>query len=387
MQIHKRFNYRVYPNKSTEHRLGQWNSALKQLWNLANEQRRNGYGRPNGEKIYPTAFDQGKELTELRKIAPWIKDVPRHVCVSILDRLEKAWKRCFEQISSTPRWKKKNDCVSFSEFDKTYFNVIGNKLKFPKLYPMKIVLSRPLEGKPKSCTIFKDGDQWFASIECEIDLPDPAPRTEPRVGIDRGTTNIIADSDRRLVINPKFFEASMKQLARAQRTVSRRVKGSKNQEKANNKVMRLHRKIRRQRDHFLHVESTHYAKSHGTVVVEDLKVKNMVKGNLGRQINDAGWSIFATYLKYKLEWSGGVFVEVDPRYTSQTCAVCDHVDRNSRSGEKFKCTNCGHEDHADLNASMVILSRQSLATQPVEGSRKRAPRRSRKTKVLREATV
>jgi putative transposase len=219
---------------------------------------------------------------------------------------------------------------------------------------------------------------------CEVDTTDPTPRVEPKVGIDLGITNIIADSDRRLLKNPKFFEASMNKLARAQRTVSRRLKGSKNRSKAKSKVSRIERKIRRQRDHFLHVESTRYAKSHGIVILEDLKVTNMVKGNLGRQINDAGWGKFSQYLKYKLKWSGGVFVEVDPRYSSQTCAVCNHVDRASRSGEKFKCTNCGHEDHADLNASIVILNRQSLAIQPVEGSRDCTPRRSRKYRNLKE---
>ncbi len=384
---YKCFKYRIYPNKSTIIRLGQWNSALKQLWNLANEQRLNGYGRPQGEKIYPTAFDQGKELTQIRKIAPWLNDVPRHVMVNCLDRLDFAWERCFNKTSNRPKWKKKTDYVSFTEFDNLQFRIRRGKLKFPKLAPIKISQHRPLQGKPKSCTIKRDGDQWFVSITCEVETSIPAPRTEPRVGIDRGITNIIADSDRRLVKNPKFFETSMKKLARAQRTAARRVKGSSNRKKANKKVMRLHRKIRYQRDHFCHVESSRYAKSHGIVVLEKLNVSGMVQGNLGRQINDAGWSKFATYLKYKLETSGGYYLEVDPRYTSQTCAVCNHVDRASRSGEKFKCTNCGHEDHADLNASTVILSRQSLATQPVEGSSKRAPRRSRKTKALKEAMV
>ncbi len=115
MLIHKRFNYRVYPNKSTISRLDRWNSALKWLWNLANEQRRNGYARPNGEKIYPSYFKQSSELTDLRKIAPWIKDVPRHVAESRLNNLDLAWQHCFDKISSTPKWKRKTDYLSFHE--------------------------------------------------------------------------------------------------------------------------------------------------------------------------------------------------------------------------------------------------------------------------------
>jgi putative transposase len=387
MIIHERFNYRVYPNKTTISRLDQWNSALKWLWNLANEQRRNGYSRPAGEKIYPSAFGQGKELTALRKLAPWIEDVPRHVAIKMLDNLDQAWRLCFDKISGTPKWKKKSTYVSFTEFDHLQFSVRGNKLKFPKLAPMKIVMSRPLEGKPKSCTLKRDGDQWFVSIMCEVEISDPEPRHEPKVGIDRGVRNIIADSDRRLVENPKFLDKVLNKLVRAQRTVSRRVKGSKNQAKAKNRVMRINRTVRRQRNHFLHEESTHYAKSHGTVVLEDLNTAGMIKGNCSRQIADSGWGMFAQYLKYKLQWSGGQFLEVPAQYSSQTCAACYHVDRASRSGDKFKCTKCGHEDHADLNAAVIVLNRQSLAIQPVEGSSKRAPRRSRKTKSVKAEMV
>jgi putative transposase len=378
VKIYKRFNYRIYPNKSTIARLDGWNSALKWLWNLAHEQRKSGYGRPQGEKVYPSFFQQQKQLTELRKVAPWISDVPRHVCSEVLSALDQAWIRCFKKTANAPKWKKKRDQLSFSESDPKTWNLRENRLHFPKLSPIKTVVSRPLEGKPKTCTIKRDGDQWFVSIVCEVEIPDPEPRTSPRVGIDRGLKSFSADSDKRLVPGPKFLERSLTRLGRAQRTVARRVKGSKNRDKAKCKVMRIHRKIRRQRDHFLHVESSHYAKSHGVVVLENLNVKGMVQGNLGRGISDAGWSKFAQYLKYKLEWSGGTLLEVPAQYTSQTCALCDHVDRASRSGDKFQCTQCGHQDHADLNAALNILSRASRSVQPVEGSSPKTPRRSRK---------
>jgi putative transposase len=337
-----------------------------------------GYGRPSGEKIYTSFFSQQKQLTDLRKVAPWIKDVPRHIAVQLLVNLDRAWQRCFSKTSDQPRWKKRSDQLSFTEFDSTAWSLIGNRLHFPKLALIDVVRHRPLEGKPKTCTIKRDGDQWFVSIVCEVEIADPLPRTSSRVGIDRGLSIFSADSEGRLVPGPKFLERTLKRLGRAQRTVARRIKGSKNRDKAKCKVMRIHRKIRRQRDHFLHVESSHYAKSHGVVVLENLNVKGMVQGNLGRGISDAGWSKFAQYLKYKLEWSGGTLLEVPAHYTSQTCAVCGHVDRASRSGDKFRCTQCGHQDHADLNAALNILSRASRSVQPVEGSSPKTPRRSRK---------
>jgi putative transposase len=332
--------------------------------------------------VYPTAFDQGKELTQLRKQAEWINDVPRHVCVSILDRLEKAWEKCFCKICKRPKWKKRKDHVSFKEFDSLQFYVRGNKLKFPKLPLIPIVMSRTLEGKPKSCTIKRDGDQWFACIMCEVDIGTPEPRIESPIGIDRGVRNMIADSNDRIVNNPKFLNKSLRKLARAQKSVSRKVQGSKNKQKAYNKVSRIHRTIRRQREHFIHVESTHYTKSHGIVVLEDLKTKNMIRvgGGLSRSIGDSGWGIFARFLAYKLQWSGGNLYEVPAHYTSQTCFACNHVDRASRIGDRFKCTKCGHTDHADTNGAKIVLARWSPACQPVEGSSQRAPRRSRKSK-------
>lgn len=383
MIVNKAFKYRIYPNKATVSRLDQWNSILKCLWNLANEQRIIGHGRSQGEKIYPSFFSQDKELTHLRKEFSWMNDVPRHVANMLLQQLDTAWDRCLQKISLAPKWKKKLDYLSFTEFDHLQFHIRSNRrLKFPKLPPIPIVISRPLEGKPKSCTIKRDGDQWFASIVCEVDIPDPETRTEPRIGIDRGIRNVIADSDGRLVENPKFLNKALKKLARAQRSVSRKVKGSNNREKAKNRVSRIHRTIRRQRDHFIHVESSRYAKSHGTVVLEKLETDNMIRvgGGLSRNIGDSGWGMFAQFLEYKLKWSGGILGKVNPAYTSQTCAACDHVDRASRCGDRFKCTKCGHADHADTNGAKIVLARWSPACQPVEGSSQRIPRRSRKFK-------
>lgn len=380
MVIYKTLLYRVYPCKTVTSRLDQWNYALRQLWNIANEQRIMGISRPKGEKVFTSVFTQGAELTQLRKIAPWLKDVPRHVCVAILDNLHKSWDSFFNGVSGKPRWKNRKDYVSFTEFDYKGWAIYGNKLKFPKLPPIPIVMSRPLEGKPKSCTIKRDGDQWFACIICEVDIGTPEPRTSPQIGIDRGTRNLIADSEGRIINNPKFLDKSLKKLARAQKSASRKVKGSKNQQKAFNRVNRIHRTIRRQREHFLHVESTRYAKSHGVVVVEDLKTKNMLQigGGLARNIGDSGWGMFSRFLEYKLQWSGGSLHKVNPAYTSQTCIKCNHVDRNSRCGDRFKCTECGNQEHADLNAAKVILARWSPACQPVEGSSQRTPQRSRK---------
>jgi len=381
--IHKAFHYRVYPTAAQVARMGQWDGALRFLWNLALEQRLMGLHRT--DKVYPTAFDQINDLTELRTELPWLADVPRNVCAQLLVELDKAWQRCFQRIARAPRWKRKGrDVLSLTEPHSKTWRLAGGSVRFPKLGNLRTVIHRPIEGKPKSCTIRRDGDQWFVSIMCEIDVVDPAQRSDPIVGIDLGVTNLLADSDGRIVPNPKHLERASKRLARAQRSVSRKRKGSNNRSKATLRVARLHRKVRRQRDHVLHVESTRYAKSHGVIVIEDLKIGNMTasaagtveapgtnvshKRGLNRSILAAGWGRFAWILGYKLAWSGGTLIKVPAAYSSQTCAECGRVDAASRHGERFCCTACGYVDHADVNASKNLKARANRSCQPVEAS-------------------
>lgn len=380
MLVHKGFRYRVYPTPAQETRLLAWEAALRFLWNLANEQRRMAYDRPKCWRRYPTAFDQINELTALRAELPWLGDVPRNVCGQLLVELDLSWQRCFEKLARGPRWKRKGrDFLGLTEPHPKAWRLDGTTLRFPKLGNLRAVVHRPLEGTPKTCTLRREGDQWFASIMCEIELPDPAPRTAPVVAIDVGIANFGATSDGELIPNPEPLKASLVRLARAQRIVARRKKGSKNREKAKLRVARLHRKVRRQREHHLHVLSARFAKSHGVVVLEKLNVAGMIRGNCSRGIADAGWSRFAEMLRYKLAWSGGTLIEVPAAYSSQTCSQCGAIDANSRRSQAvFCCTACGFSDHADLNAAKVLKSRANRSAKPVDGSLPEGPGRSRK---------
>ena len=147
--------------------------------------------------------------------------------------------------------------------------------------------------------------------------------------------------------------------------------------------MRLHRKVRRQRECVLHRLSSTYAKSHGMVILEQLNVQGMIKNrHLARHIAGASWGRFGEMLRYKLAWSGGQFVEVPAHYSSQTCSACGGQDAESRRGERFCCTSCGYVDHADLNAAKVLKSRANRSALPLEGSLKLGSLRKRKSKVV-----
>ena len=379
---HKAFRFRVYPTPRQEARLRSWENTLRSLWNLAHEQRLMGYGRSKSERRYPTAFDQINELTALRAEFPWFADVPRNVCAQLLVELDKAWQRCFTKLARTPRWKRKgHDEPGLCEPHPKAWRIDGHVLRFPKLGPMRIVAHLALEGVPKTCTLKRDGDQWFASVACEISVADPPPRTEPVIALDRGVVNIVADSDGRILKNPRFYEHAMRRLARAQRVVSRRKKGSRNREKAKARVMRLSRKVRRQRDHVLHGISSTYAKSHGTVVVEALRTKDMIRvgGGLARSIGAVGWGRLIEQLRYKLAWSGGSLIEVNPAYSSQTCSACGHVAAESRCSQaSFVCVACGLVEHADVNAARVLKSRANRSALLGEGTVPEAAQRTKK---------
>lgn len=377
MILRRGFRYRLYPTPEQVLRLNQWGGACRFLWNLAQAQRLQAMGRPKDERKYHTAFDQINELTDLRAEVEWIADVPRNVLTQVLVELDRAWQRCFKGLGKRPLFKRKGrNQAPLIEPHSKLFRVQGESVVFPKLGAIPAVIHRAIEGKAKTCAIVRDGDAWFACIACEVELPEPTPSTKPAVAIDLGVVNLIADSNGRTVPNPRPFEQNRRRLARGQRKVARRKKGSKNQHKARTKVARLQRKVRRQRDHILHVESNHYAKNHGTVIVEALKVRSMTrsakgtpeepgtnvvqKAGLNRTILDGGWSRFVNFVRYKVLPEGGSVVEVPAAYSSQTCAVCGVIDEASRrSQSKFECVVCGHKDHADTNAAKVLLSRGS----------------------------
>jgi putative transposase len=297
--------------------------------------------------------------------------------------LDYAWQRWFKRISGSPKFKTKHSSkISITETDPGVLSIKGTRLKFPKIGTVRIVLHRPLEGKIKSCTIKKEVDRWTVYVLCEVEIDTNVsiPTGNKDIGIDRGVINILADSNDHLVKNPCFFKRLSRKLAKAQRQVDCKVKGSSNREKAKLRVSKIHRKISNQRKHFMHQLSTRYVNNHDTIVIEKLNVQGMVKSNCASRIQDSGWSILAEMLKYKSTWQSKKLIEVNAHYSSQTCNYCNHVDKDSRKGEKFLCTKCGHCEHADTNAAKVILSRMNNPAKPAEESFPRKPLRTRKVK-------
>jgi putative transposase len=261
------------------------------------------------------------------------------------------------------------------------FTVGSDHVVFPKLGKIEAVIHRPLGGKQKAITITRDADEWYASVMCEVEIADPVLSTKPTVGIDRGVVNLLADSDGRMVPADLTREAKMRtKIAHAQRVIARRKKGSKNRQKAIDRLARIHQTQRRQREHVLHVESCYYAQNYGVIVIERLNVRGMTvsaagtteepgtnvrqKAGLNRSILASGWGKFAEMAKYKVIPEGASVIERDPAYSSCECSACGVVDKASRRTQsEFCCTGCGHAENADTNAAKVMKKRGCTAAE------------------------
>ncbi|MEF9426896.1 MAG: transposase [Candidatus Mariimomonas ferrooxydans] len=197
--------------------------------------------------------------------------------------------------------------------------------------------------------------------------------SDAEIGIDAGIKCFATFSDGSMVQGVNSFRRHEERLAREQRRLSRKQKGSNNRKKQKKKISRLHQKISNVRSDFLHKLSTEISKNHATVYVEGLHIRNMsssargtiedpglgvrAKSGLNKSILDQGWGEFKRQLGYKLLWKGGKLIEVDFRYTSQTCSCCGFKAKENRLSQAvFRCVACGHEENADVNAARNILT-------------------------------
>ena len=371
------YRFRVYPTRKQMDRLDAWQHTLRTLWNSANEQRMLRMRRSYG--VWPTYNRQAKELTELRSACSWQRDVPTDFSQPLLRTVDTAWKDFFAKRKGVPRFKAKGrDFATMRTNAPKSFRVARKRIKLPKLGWVKIRAHRPIVGTPKVISLTKDIDHWFASIVCEISEVDPThPCKDKAIGLDMGISKAVADSDGKFVVNPKFMKRQAVQLARRQRRLARKKKGSNRRVKAKKAVARVHRKIRNQRKDWQHKLTNDYANSHGIIVVEALKVSNMMrsakgtaekpgrnvraKSGLNRSIADVGWGEIRRQLEYKSQWRGGRLIEVDPRNTSRQCRICKHTAKENRATQAlFSCIACGHTEHADTHAAKNILARAGI---------------------------
>ena len=201
------------------------------------------------------------------------------------------------------------------------------------------------------------GGKWYANLTAEEEVPENLTNGTKSTGIDMGLKHFAVLSDSTEIETPKYYRKSEKKLAKQQRRLSRKKKGSNNRGKAKTKVAKLHATITNQRKDFLHKTSLVVVTNHDVIAMEDLKVKNMVKNHhLAKSIHDASWSTFKNYVEYKCRRYGKLFIVVPPQGTSQTCLCGAHVPKDL-SVRVHRCPICGLVMPRDLVSAKLIERR------------------------------
>jgi len=201
---------------------------------------------------------------------------------------------------------------------------------------------------------------WFAILVAETeDVPTIEPKTA--IGVDVGLKTLAATSAGELIEYPNYLRTEEKKLAKAQKELSRKKKGSNNRAKAKLKVAKIHRKITRCRDDYLHKVSRHLTDSADMVVFENLNIQGMVKNHhLAKSIADHSWGKLIQFTQSKAAKAGKVVELVNARYTSQICSNCGAIVPKTLAQRVHRCPECGLEMDRDINAAINIMNKSTL---------------------------
>lgn len=354
----KAYKYRIFPTDDQKDQLQKYFGVSRLIYNLGLETKTVAYAS-NKKSI--SKYNLIKQLPELKQEFDFIKDCPSQVLQHSLINLDTAYQNFFKGRGQFPKFKNKysKQSITFPQgFEISFKN---NIIKLPKLKNVAIDYHREFKGIPKRVTLSKTStDKYFVSIlvDTQTELPKKKKvKTNTSVGIDFGIKDLAVTSDGIVYENKNFFKFQQKRLKVEQRSLTRKVKGSKNREKQRIKVASLQEKIRNQRTDYLHKISTEMIQQYDTIVLEDLAVSNMVKNhNLARAISDMGWRQLRIMIEYKAKWYGkNVIIIGRFKPSSKTCSNCGNIKKDLKLSDRtYDCQKCGFSEDRDLNAAYNI---------------------------------
>ncbi len=353
--MYKAYKYRIYPNTEQEIALAKSFGCCRWYWNYSLNLCQETY-KATGKGLSRKVI-QGL-LPRLKKEYPWLTDAYSQCLQVVALNLSTAYKNFFDKRARFPRFKSKHGRQSISYPANVKFEV--DYLKLPgKVGLVYCVRHRDFEGTIKTVTISKNPDgKYYACVLVDDGFEGRKSSTDGKaIGIDLGLTHFCVTSNNSKYDNPRHFAKHRRNLKRKQQKLSRQQKGSKTRQKAKNKVAKVHSRISRCREDFLHKLSRKIVNENQVIAVENLNVKGMVRNhNLAKAISDCGWGMFCTMLKYKSENDGKTYIEVGRFFpSSKTCNVClNQVGSLPLDIRSWTCEHCQTNHDRDINASINI---------------------------------
>ena len=386
--MYRAYKFRIYPTNEQKMSLAQSFGNCRWYWNYSLSLCQETY-KKSGKSL--SRFAIQSLLPELKKEYEWLSEAYSQCLQSVALNLSTAYKNFFEKRAGFPKFKSLHGKQSISYPSNVKF--VGDYLKLPKIGEVYCRQHREISGKIKTVTVsLNSSGKYFASILVDNKKDLPVPSTEGKaIGIDLGLTpNFAITSDGSKFDNPRHTKKHSRNLKKKQQSLARKQIGSNTRTKAKKLVAKVHSKIRRVREDFLHKLSRKVVNENQVIVVENLNVKGMVRNpNLAKAINDCGWGQFCTMLKYKAEWEGKTYKEVDRFFaSSKTCNVClNKVDSLPLDIRSWVCGKCNTQHDRDINAAINIrnegLRILSLGTSDTANGRN--VRQPGKTSVLLDA--
>ena len=354
--IHRAYKFRLYPTPEQAEQLAKTFGCARFVFNHFLRVRTDGFFKDK-ERIGYNETARRLTLLKRQPETVWLCEVSNVVLQQSLRNLDTSFQNFFQKRAKYPSFKSKHGPQS-ARYTSSGFRMKAGELWLAKMSaPLDMRWSRKIKGEISSVSVSKDASgRYFASLLSTEEVQ-ALPVSEGVIGMDLGLKDALITSDGQTVPNPKFFRKAQVRLARAQRSLCRKKKGSKNRAKARLKVARIHAKVVDSRKDWSHKLTTQLIRENQVISAESLQVKNMVKNHcLAKAIHDVGWTEITRQLEYKAKWYGRTFVQIDRFYpSSKRCSCCGHtLQKLDLATRQWTCPECGTSHDRDINAAINI---------------------------------